>query len=137
MPCFCVKFSFWNIVSCNINHTIRILWHQRIYMQRHFFKKSRHSQKSHEMSWNIIVYPFSCLSWSILTQRDKKGYWVTDSRWCVRVLFLFMTYICPFIFTFMAYSPPYFSVYRMMIISFGMSNDLVSNKLFVFPVFRS
>ena len=27
-----------------------------------------------------------------------------------------MTYICPFIFTFMAYSPPYFSVKGMMIL---------------------
>ena len=39
-----------------------------------------------------------------------------DSRWCVRVFFLFMTYMCPFIFTFMAYSPPYFSVNGMMIL---------------------
>ena len=38
------------------------------------------SQKSHEMYWNIIVYPFNCLSWSILTQRDEKyGYSVIDS----------------------------------------------------------
>ena len=44
---------------------------------------------------------------------------VINSRWCVRVLFLFMTYICPFIFTFMAYSPPYFSVNGMMILVFG------------------
>ena len=35
---FCVKFSFWNEVSCNINHTLRILWYQRIYMPRYFFK---------------------------------------------------------------------------------------------------
>ena len=69
-------------------------------------KKSRHSQNSHDMYWNIIVYPFNCLSWSILTQRDEKyGYSVIDSRWCVRVLFLFM-----------AYSPPYFSVKGMMIL---------------------
>ena len=27
-----------------------------------------------------------------------------------------MTYICPFIFTFMAYSPPYFSVNGMIIL---------------------
>ena len=46
----------------------------------------------------------------------KYGYSIIDSRWCVRVLFLFMTYICPFILTFMAYSPPYFSVNRMMIL---------------------
>ena len=38
MPCFCVKFSFWNKVSCNINHTIRILWYQRIYIPKYFFK---------------------------------------------------------------------------------------------------
>ena len=51
-------------------------------------KKSRHSQKSHRMYWNIIVYPFNCLSWSILTQRDEKyGYSVIDSSWCVRVFF--------------------------------------------------
>ena len=80
-------------------------------------KKSRHSKKSHEMYLNIIVYPFNCLSWSILSQRDEKyGYSAIDSRWCVRVLFLFMTYICRFIFTFMAYSSPYFPVNRMMIL---------------------
>ena len=33
-----------------------------------------------------------------------------DTQLLITVLFLFMTYICPFIFTFMAYSPPYFSV---------------------------
>ena len=35
---FLVKFSFWNKVSCNINHTIRILWYQRINMPRYFFQ---------------------------------------------------------------------------------------------------
>ena len=86
-------------------------------------KKSRHSQKSHEMYWNIIVYPFNCLSWLIVTQRDEKyGYSVIDSRWYVRVLFQFMTYICPFIFTFMAYSPLYFSVNGMMILVLAYKN---------------
>ena len=46
------------------------------------------------MKYTETVYPFNCLSWSILTQRDEKyGYSVIDSRWCVRILFLFMTYL--------------------------------------------
>ena len=94
-------------------------------------KKSRHSQKSHEMYWNIIVYPFNCLSWSILIQRDEKyGYSVTNSRWCVRVLFLFMIYLCPFIFTFMAYSPPYFSVNGMMILVLAYKNGFKSKSVY-------
>ena len=60
------------------------------------------------------MYPFNCLSWSILTQRDEKyGYSVIDSR---GFFFLFMTYICSFIFTFMTYSPPYFSVNGMILV---------------------
>ena len=39
-----------------------------------------------------------------------------DTQLLIAVLFLFMTYICPFIFTFMAYSPPYISVNDMMIL---------------------
>ena len=94
-------------------------------------KKSRHSEKSHEMYWNITVYPFNCLSWSILTQRDEKyGYSVIDSRWCVWVLFLFMTYRCPFIFTCMAYSPPYFSVNGMMILDLAYKNGFKSKSIY-------
>ena len=94
-------------------------------------KKSRHSQKSHEMYWNIIVSPFNCLSWSILTQRDEKyGYSIIDSRWCIRVLFLFTTYICPFICTFMAYCPPYFSVNRMMILILARKNGFKSKSVY-------
>ena len=86
-------------------------------------KKSRHRQKSHEMYSNVIAYSFNCLSWSILTQRDEKyGYSVIDSRWCVRVLFLFMTYICSFIVTFMAHSSPYISVNCMMILVLASKN---------------
>ena len=79
------------------------------------------------------MYPFNCLSWSILTQRDEKyAYSVIDSRWCVRVLFLFMTYmyICPFSFTFMAYSPPYFSVNGMMIIVLAYKNGFKSKSVY-------
>ena len=51
-------------------------------------KMSRHSQKSYAMYWNIIVYPFNCLSWPILTPRGEKyGYSIIESRWCVRVFF--------------------------------------------------
>ena len=32
--------SFWNKVSCNINHNICILWYQRIYKPRYFFKET-------------------------------------------------------------------------------------------------
>ena len=32
-----VEFSFWDNVSCNINHTIRISWYQRIHMPKYFF----------------------------------------------------------------------------------------------------
>ena len=35
---------------------------------------------------------------------------------CKGFFFLFMTYICPFTFTFMANSPPYFSVNGMVIL---------------------
>ena len=95
-------------------------------------KKSRHSQKSHGMYWNIIVYHFNCLSRSILTQRDEKyGYSVLDSRWCVRVVFcLFMTYICPCIFTLMAYSSPYFSVNGMMILVLAYKNGFKSESVY-------
>ena len=41
-----------------------------------------------------------------------------DTQLLKAVLFLFMTYICPFIFTSMAYSPPYFSVNGMIILVF-------------------
>ena len=76
------------------------------------------------------MYPFNCLSWSILTEGDEKyGYSDIDSRWCVSVLFLFMTYICPFIFTFMAYSPPYFSVNRMMILVLAYKNGFKSKSV--------
>ena len=61
---------------------------------------------------------------------EKYGYSVIDSRWCVRVLFLFMTYICPFIFTFMAYSPPYFSVNRMMILVLACKNAFKSKSVY-------
>ena len=91
------------------------------------------AKKSHEMYWNIIVYPFNCLRWSTLTQRDEKyGYSVIDGRWCVRVLFLFMAYtcICPFIFTFMAYSPPYFSVNGMMILVLAYKNGFKSKSVY-------
>ena len=53
-----------------------------------------------------------------------------DSRWCVRVFFLFMTYIGPFIFTFMAYSPPYFSVNGMMILVFAYKNGFKSKSVY-------
>ena len=39
-----------------------------------------------------------------------------DTQLLIAVLFLFMTHLCLFIFTFMAYSPPYFSVNGMMIL---------------------
>ena len=77
------------------------------------------------------MYPFNCSSWSILTKRDEKyGYSVIDSRWCVRVLFLFMTYISPFIFTFMAYSPPYFSVNGMMILVLAYKNGFKNKSVY-------
>ena len=60
----------------------------------------------------------------------KNGYSVIDSRWCVRVLFLFMTYICPFIFTFMAYSPLYFSVNGMMILVLVYKNGFKSKSVY-------
>ena len=40
----------------------------------------------------------------------------------------FMTYICPFIFTFMAYSPPYFSVNDMMILVLAYKNGFKSKS---------
>ena len=43
--------------------------------------------------------------------------------------FLFMTYICPFIFTFMAYSPPYFSVNGMMILVLVYKNGFKSKSI--------
>ena len=61
---------------------------------------------------------------------EKYGYSVIDSRWCVRVLFLFMTYICPFIFTLMAYSPPYFSVNGMMILVLACKNGFKSKSVY-------
>ena len=99
--------------------------------QKLALKKSRHSQKSHEMYRNIIVYPFNCLSWPIVTQRDEKyGYSVIDSRSHVRVLFLFMIYLCPFIFTFMAYSSSYFSVNGMMILILAYKNGFNSKSVY-------
>ena len=56
----------------------------------------------------------------------KYGYSVIDSRSCVRGLFLFITYMCPFNFTFMAFSPPYFSVNRMMILVLACKNGFKS-----------
>ena len=44
--------------------------------------------------------------------------------------FLFMTYICPFIFTFKAYSPPYFSVNCMMILVLAYKNDFKSKSAY-------
>ena len=44
--------------------------------------------------------------------------------------FLFMTYICPFIFTFMAYSPPYFSVNGMMILVLAYKNGFKSKSVY-------
>ena len=52
------------------------------------------------------------------------------AEWCVRVLFLFMTYICLFIFTFMAYSPPYFSVNLMMILILACKNGFKSKSVY-------
>ena len=76
-------------------------------------KTSRHSQKSHEMFWNIIVYPFNCKGWSILTQRGEKyGYWIIESRWCVRVFSVHDIYM-PFYFYIYGI---YFSVNGMMIL---------------------
>ena len=76
------------------------------------------------------MYLFNCLSWSILIQRDEKyGYSVIDSRWCVRDFFLFMTNICPFIFTFMAYSEPYFSVNDMILV-LGIQNGFKSKSVY-------
>ena len=75
--------------------------------------------------------PFNCLSWSTLTQKDEKcGYSVIDSRRCGSVLFLFMTYIYPFIFTFMAYSPPYFPVNGMMILVLAYKNGFRSKSVY-------
>ena len=83
-------------------------------------KKSRHNQKSHGMYWNIIVYPFNCLSWSILTQRYEK-YWysVIDSRWCVRVFLFFVFFLFCFFFFFFVlfmtyYLCPYTSRYSII-----------------------
>ena len=44
--------------------------------------------------------------------------------------FLFMTYICPIIFTFMAYSPPYFSVNGMMILVLAYKNGFKSKSVY-------
>ena len=44
--------------------------------------------------------------------------------------FLFMTYICHFIFTFMAYSPPYFSVNGMMILVLAYKNGFKSKSVY-------
>ena len=42
-----------------------------------------------------------------------------------------MTYICPFIFTFMAYSPPYFSVNGMMILVLAYKNGFKSKFVYM------
>ena len=47
--------------------------------------------------------------------------------------FLFMTYICPFIFTFMAYSPPYFSVNGMMILVLAYKNGFKRKSVYYGP----
>ena len=41
-----------------------------------------------------------------------------------------MTYICPFIFTFMGYSPPYFSVNGMMILVLAYKNGFKSKSVY-------
>ena len=41
-----------------------------------------------------------------------------------------MTYICPFIFTFMAYGPPYFSVNGMMIVVLAYKNGFKSKSVY-------
>ena len=53
-----------------------------------------------------------------------------DTQLLIAVLFLFMTYICPFIFTFMAYSPPYFSVNGMMILVLAYKNGFNSKSVY-------
>ena len=45
-------------------------------------------------------------------------------------LLLFMTYICPFIFTFIAYSPFYFSVNGMMILVLAYKNGFKSKSVY-------
>ena len=46
------------------------------------------------------------------------------------LVFPFMTYICPFIFTFMAYSPSYFSVNGMMILVLAYKNGFKSKSVY-------
>ena len=41
-----------------------------------------------------------------------------------------MTYICPFIFTFVAYSPPYFSVNGMMILVLAYKNGFKGKSVY-------
>ena len=53
-----------------------------------------------------------------------------DTQLLIAVLFLFMTYICSFIFTFMAYSPPYISVNDMMILLLAYKNGFKSKSVY-------
>ena len=49
----------------------------------------------------------------------KYGYSIIESSGCVNLVLLFMTNVCPFIFTVIVYGPPYYpyySVYDMMIL---------------------
>ena len=91
---------FVSLISCIFLHKSWSISHmENKQWQKLAEKKSRHNQKSHGMYWNIIVYPFNCLSWSILTQRDENyEYSVIDSRWCVRVFFFVYDIYMPFYF---------------------------------------
>ena len=65
--------DFWSVVtrlrfSCIRAEAFRT-W--KIGIGKSWQRKSPDIAKNHEMYWNIIVYPFNCLSWSILTQRDE------------------------------------------------------------------
>ena len=126
--------NFWSVVTCMRFSCIRAeafrTW--KVGSGKSCQRKGPDITKIHmKCTETFIVYPFNCLSWPILTQRDEKyGYSVVDSRWCVRVLFLFMTYICPFIFTFMAYSPPYFSVNGMISLVLAYENGFKSKSVY-------
>ena len=79
------------------------------------------------------MYPFNCLSWSILTQRDVKyEYSVIDSRWCVRVIIIFVyVYAIYMPFYFYIYGiPSYFSVNGMMILVLAYKNGFKSKSIY-------
>ena len=72
-----VEFSFWDNGSCDINHTIRISWYQRIHMQKYFSK------------WTVCI---SCVS--VVFQKSGFFFFYPNILSCVEInLFKFRSQV--------------------------------------------